>query len=102
MTVSTEAWHTGLHPYTLQPVYSAHSPADKLRQRMFFFWYKPEERQKIIAELRRINRPDLIDKLFGATYKQKTPTQAQNVKPSRIKNTTSLIFFLFIFNQFLS
>ena len=81
MTVSTEAWYTGLHPYTLQPVYSAHSPADKLRQRMFFFWYKPEERQKIIAELRRINRTDLIDKLFGATYKQKTPTHQAQKKP---------------------
>ncbi len=69
MTVSTEAWYSGVHPYTLQPVYSAKSQTDKLRQRMFFFWYKPEERQKIIAELRRINRPDLIDKLFGATFK---------------------------------
>lgn len=68
MTVSTEAWHTGLHPYTLKPVFSAKSATDKLKQRMFFFWYKPEERQKIIAELRRINRSDLIDKLFGNTY----------------------------------
>jgi hypothetical protein len=48
---------------------------------MFFFWYKPEERQKIIAELRRINRPDLIDKLFGATYKSKTPARPEQKKP---------------------
>ena len=72
MTVSTEAWHSGVHPYTLQPVFSAKSQADKLRQRMFFFWYKPEERQKIIAELRRMNRADLIDKLFGATFTPQT------------------------------
>jgi hypothetical protein len=39
---------------------------------MFFFWYKPEEHQKIIAELRRMNRPDLIDKLFGATFTPQT------------------------------
>lgn len=83
MTVSTEAWYSGLHPYTLQPVYTAKSQADKLRQRMFFFWYKPEERQKIIAELRRINRPDLVDKLFGAIYKQKTPPNVGQKKPSK-------------------
>ena len=66
MTVSTEAWYTGLHPYTLQPVFSAKTQAEKLAQRMFFFWYKPEERQKITSALRRMNRPDLIGKLYPA------------------------------------
>ena len=65
MTVSTEAWYTGLHPYTLRPVYSAHSPQEKQDQRRFFFWYKPEEGRAIIALLHRIGRPDLIAKLFG-------------------------------------
>jgi uncharacterized radical SAM protein YgiQ len=65
MTVSTEAWYTGLHPYTLQPIYSAHSQRDKLAQRQFFFWYKPEMRRAIMDELRRMGRRDLIDKLFG-------------------------------------
>jgi uncharacterized radical SAM protein YgiQ len=65
MTVATETWYTGLHPYTLEPVYSAKSQRDKLAQRQFFFWYKKEEHQRIIAELRRIGRPDLIKKLFG-------------------------------------
>ena len=65
MTISTEMWYTGFHPYTLAPVRSAKTPREKLAQRMFFFWYKPEERKKIIAELRRIGRPDLINKLYG-------------------------------------
>ena len=65
MTVATETWYTGLHPYTLEPVYSAKTQRDKLAQRQFFFWYKKEEHQRIIAELRRIDRPDLIKKLFG-------------------------------------
>ena len=64
MTVSTEAWYTGFHPYTLQPVFSAKTQREKLAQRQFFFWYKPEERQNIIRELRRIGRADLIDKLY--------------------------------------
>ena len=65
MTVATEAWYTGYHPYTLLPVFSAKSQKEKLAQRMFFFWYKPEERRAIINELRKIGRADLIDKLYG-------------------------------------
>ena len=65
MTVSTEAWCTGFHPYTLQPIFSAKSQRDKLAQRQFFFWYKPEMRRAIMDELRRMGRRDLIDKLFG-------------------------------------
>ena len=65
MTVSTEAWYTGVHPYTLQPIFSAKSQRDKLAQRQFFFWYKPEARRAIMEELRRMGRRDLIDKLFG-------------------------------------
>lgn len=74
MTVSTETWYTGYDPYTLEPVFSAKSPRDKLSQRMFFFWYKPEERHKIESELRRINRPDLIKALYGG---QKSAPQQQ-------------------------
>lgn len=64
MTVSTETWATGFHPYTLEPVYSAKTPKEKLAQRMFFFWYKLEEQGKIRAELQKMNRPDLIQRLF--------------------------------------
>lgn len=60
MTVSTETWYTGIHPYTLQKVYSAKSSKEKLAQRQFFFWYKNEERKNIIRELKRIGRNDLI------------------------------------------
>ncbi len=65
MTVSTEAWYTGYHPYTLELVFSAKTQREKLAQRQFFFWYKPEERRNIVNELRRIGRSDLIDKLYG-------------------------------------
>ena len=63
MTVSTEAWYTGYHPYTLEPVYSAKTQAEKLAQRQFFFWYKPEERRNIERSLRAMGRPDLIKEL---------------------------------------
>ncbi|WP_337468901.1 YgiQ family radical SAM protein [Hallella sp.] len=69
MTVSTETWYTGYDPYTLEPVSSAKTPREKLAQRQFFFWYKPEERASIERELRRIGRPDLISKLYdGVPY----------------------------------
>ena len=66
MTVSTDTWYSGYHPYTLEEVFSAHTPQEKLKQRMFFFWYKPEERQKIITELRKMGRTDLIKRLYPA------------------------------------
>ena len=65
MTVSTETWYTGYDPYTLEPVFSAHTPKEKLAQRMFFFWYKPEERRNIEYELKKIGRSDLISQLYG-------------------------------------
>ena len=65
MPVSPEAWYTGYHPYTLEPVCSAKTQREKLAQRQFFFWYKPEARRNIVNELRRIGRSDLIDKLYG-------------------------------------
>lgn len=69
MTVSTEAWYTGLHPYTLQPVFSAKTQKEKLAQRQFFFWYKPSERQNILRLLRQMGRSDLIQRLFGRKQK---------------------------------
>ena len=64
MTISTETWYTGYDPYTLEPVESVKTPREKLAQRQFFFWYKPEERAGIERELRRVGRPDLIPQLY--------------------------------------
>lgn len=65
MTLATEIYYTGFHPYTGEKVFTARSEQQKLAQRQFFFWYKPEARQEIIDSLRRINRPDLIRQLYG-------------------------------------
>ncbi|MBQ0165140.1 MAG: YgiQ family radical SAM protein [Bacteroidales bacterium] len=42
MTVSTETWYCGVHPYTLEPVFSATTPEQKRRQNQYFFWWKKE------------------------------------------------------------
>ena len=65
MTNATETWYTGYDPYTLEPIFSAKSQKEKLAQRQYFFWYKPEERRGIEQSLRRIGRPDLIAKLYS-------------------------------------
>jgi uncharacterized radical SAM protein YgiQ len=65
MTVSTEIYYSGIHPYTEEELFTAQNTQQKLAQRMFFFWYKPEERAAIIRELKRMGRKDLIDRLYG-------------------------------------
>ena len=80
MTVSTEMWYTGYNPYTLEKVFSAKTPKDKLAQRQFFFWYKPEERSHIISELRRIGRADLIERLYGRSSKKPSENYVPKAK----------------------
>lgn len=65
MTLATEMYHTGLDPYTLKPIFVARTKDDKLAQRQFFFWYKPEERRTIKQFLQKIRRPDIADRLFA-------------------------------------
>lgn len=65
MTVSTETFFTGLHPYTLQPVFTAKEKDEKLAQRRYFFWYDRQYRDQIRNSLRRLHRPDLITLLFA-------------------------------------
>lgn len=80
MTVSTEMWYTGFNPYTLEKVFSAKTPKDKLAQRQFFFWYKPDERSHIISELRRIGRADLIERLYGRSSKKPSENYVPKAK----------------------
>lgn len=65
MTLATEMYYTGFHPYTLEKVYTARTKEQKLAQRQFFFWYKPEFRRQITQALQKIGKKDLLAKLFG-------------------------------------
>ena len=64
MTVATEIFYSGYHPYTLQPVNAAIARDEKKDQNLFFFWYKPENQQKITQRLKALKREDLINKLL--------------------------------------
>lgn len=63
MTMSTEMYYTGINPETNEKIFCARDMRDKEAQRMFFFWYKPEERKRLRNILKQMGRNDLIRKL---------------------------------------
>lgn len=64
MTLATEMYYTGIHPYTLEKISAPNTPQQKLNQRKFFFWYQKEYKNEIINDLKKMNRMDLIKKLY--------------------------------------
>lgn len=66
MTVATEIYYTGYHPYTGERVYCAIKPEEKLAQRRYFFWYDRTYRADIEKALNRLHRPDLLRRLYPA------------------------------------
>ena len=72
MTVATEIYYSGVHPYTGEEVFTARTPEEKEAQRQFFFWWKPESAASIKSELRKMGRRDLIDALYGMDDKARS------------------------------
>jgi uncharacterized radical SAM protein YgiQ len=73
MTVAEVIYYTGLHPYTLKPVFTAKSPEEKKHQNRYFFWYKRENQEWISSRLKRAGRADLSDKLVENTSSKALP-----------------------------
>ena len=65
MTVATVIYYSGVHPYTMKPVKTAITYDEKSKQRKFFFWYKPENKNFIKNSLAKIKRMDISKELFG-------------------------------------
>ncbi len=59
-TVSTCMFYTGLDPYTLQPVYVPRTMKEKAHQRALLQYFKPENRELVLAALKSAKRFDLI------------------------------------------
>lgn len=85
MTLATEIYYTGIHPYTGEEVFTAKSEKEKLAQRNFFFWYKPEARREIQNALRRLHRPDLLARLYDKNHQ----TDRSSFQPRKQKNVTN-------------
>jgi uncharacterized radical SAM protein YgiQ len=65
MTLATEIYYLGFDPYSKEKIYTAHTKEEKLNQRIFFFWCKPENRKKIESLLKKINSEALVNTLFS-------------------------------------
>lgn len=64
MTFATALYYLGFDPYTGEKIPVAKSVDDKRNQHLFFFYKKPENREKVAALLTKIHRQDLKRKLF--------------------------------------
>jgi len=70
MTVPTVIYYSGYHPYTMEKHFTAKDKNSKLSQRLFFFWYKRENRHQIERKLLNMGRKDLLTKLFRKEVKK--------------------------------
>ncbi len=71
MTIATEIYYTGYHPYTGKKIFTATTAEEKLAQRQYFFWYDKAYRTPITNRLRKLQRPDLVHKLFHTSITPK-------------------------------
>lgn len=65
MTLATEIYYSGYHPYTGEKTYTAIHLDEKTKQRTFFFWYKPENQNFIKNFLASKKMFNLSKDLFG-------------------------------------
>ena len=59
-TISTCMFYTGIDPYTMKKVYVPKTKEDKAEQRALLQYFRPENRQAVIAALTKAGRKDLI------------------------------------------
>lgn len=72
MTLATEIYYSGIHPYTGEKIFTAVRPEDKLAQRKYFFWWDNANRDDILRSLQRLHRQDIAAKLYPA-YRNVAP-----------------------------
>jgi len=93
MTLATVIFYSGYNPYTRKETFTAKDQEDKKKQRMYFFWYKPEVAGKIKARLKKI-APTMVKEFFSPKEEKFVPhharkAKAQNGKKQYIKNKNS-------------
>ena len=70
MTLATDMYYSGFHPYSLRKIQSAKTETEKKRQNIFFFWYKREFKNEIIGILTKLKRTDLVKRLYSNKNKE--------------------------------
>lgn len=81
MTVATEIYATGVHPYDHQPVCVARTPEEKQEQRSFFFWYRPEMKAALRKSMQRLGLGDIATRLLDEKKKTVDVTPPPHITP---------------------
>ncbi len=85
MTVATEIYATGVHPYDGKQVEVARSPDEKQTQRSFFFWYKPEMKKALRASMHRLGLDGLAKRLLDEPRATEDVTPPPHIAPCGMK-----------------
>lgn len=89
MTVSSEIYYSGIHPYTGEQVYTAKSKEEKKAQRDYFFWYDPAVQTDLRRRLSRMNRYDILKRLACDTNKNHAYDKNPKFRSKRRQSKTS-------------
>lgn len=81
MTVATEIYVTGVHPYDGKPVPCAHTPEEKQEQRSFFFWYKPEMKAALRKSMQRLGLGEMARRLLDEKRHTEDVTPPPHITP---------------------
>ncbi len=85
-TISTAMFHTGLDPYTMEPVYVPRKSEEKAMQRALLQYFKPQNRDLVEKALRIAKRTDLIG--HGKDCLISPSAISQSGKPQNVKGKT--------------
>jgi uncharacterized radical SAM protein YgiQ len=81
MTVATEIYATGVHPYDGAEVCVARSPEEKQEQRSFFFWYKPEMKAVLRKSMQRLGLGEMARRLLDEKKSTQDVTPPPHITP---------------------
>ncbi|MDO4744879.1 MAG: YgiQ family radical SAM protein, partial [Clostridia bacterium] len=94
-TISTCMFYSGIDPYTMKKVYVPKTKEEKAEQRALLQYFRPENRQAVIAALTKAGRKDLIGNkpeclvapiaIKQKTFKSKITTQTTKKHGKRMK-----------------
>ncbi len=85
-TISTAMFHTGLDPYTMEPVYVPRTSEEKAMQRALLQYFKLQNRDLVEKALRIAKRTDLIG--HGKDCLISPSAKSQSGKPQNVKGKT--------------
>ena len=83
MTVATEIYATGVHPYNAEPVCVARTAEEKQEQRSFFFWYKPEMKAALRKSMHRLGLDAMAARLLDGKQRTVDVTPPPHITPVR-------------------